>query len=96
MGIVEHDMKIFQRYGKKCKTVGYFEGFTPVILTKDVNFIKAVMMKDFSNFVNKRVTITFVFQLKLLIIYKNTFLICYSTSSIDLKIALIFLNKIVI
>ena len=52
IGIQEYDMNLLKKYGK---TVGYFEGHTPVILTKDVKFIKAVMIKDFSSFVNRRV-----------------------------------------
>ena len=52
MGILDYDLSIFKKYGK---TVGYFEGSQPVVLTKDLRFIKAVMVKDFSNFVNKRV-----------------------------------------
>ena len=61
VGIAEYDLNVFKKYGK---TVGYFEGTQPVILTKDVKFIKAVMIKDFSNFVNRRVSIFFL-KLKL-------------------------------
>ena len=53
MGISNYDRNIFEKYGK---TLGYFEGSQPVILTKDVKFIKAVMIKDFSCFVNRRVS----------------------------------------
>jgi hypothetical protein len=52
VGIAEYDMKTFKKYGK---TYGFFEGSSPVIVTKDVKFIKAVMIKDFSSFVNRRV-----------------------------------------
>ena len=63
VGIAEYDLNVFKKYGK---TVGYFEGSQPVILTKDVKFIKAVMIKDFSNFVNRRVSI---FKAKALLKY---------------------------
>lgn len=69
VGIAEYDLSIFKKYGK---TVGYFEGSTPVILTKDVKFIKAVMIKDFSHFVNRRVGIshiTFVIKFFIFLIY---------------------------
>jgi hypothetical protein len=52
-GFPKHDAEIMQKYGK---TVGYFEGEMPVILTTDPNFIKSVMMKDFSCFINHRVS----------------------------------------
>lgn len=47
-----HDMDIFKTYGK---TVGYFEGAIPVILTNDIKFMKAFLIKDFGSFVNRRV-----------------------------------------
>ena len=56
-GIAQYDIDIFKKYGK---TLGYFEGSQPVILTKDVKFIKAVMIKDFSCFVNRRVSLIFL------------------------------------
>lgn len=52
-GLSSFDIEIFKKYGK---TVGYFEGTRPVIVTKDVNFLKSVMVKDFSHFVNRRVS----------------------------------------
>ena len=54
IGFTNYDKKLFTQYGK---TVGYFEAFTlrPIVLTKDVNFIKKVLIKDFSSFVNRRV-----------------------------------------
>ena len=60
-GIANYDLSIFKKYGK---TVGYFEGSSPIIITKDVKFIKAVMIKDFSHFVNRRVSFLFVKWLK--------------------------------
>ena len=51
-GIADYDISTFKKYGK---TYGFFEGSSPVIVTKDVKFIKAVMIKDFSSFVNRRV-----------------------------------------
>nr|ATW72294.1 cytochrome p450 CYP3044A7 [Brachionus calyciflorus] len=50
-GFVNHDINIMKKYGR---TVGYFEGSSPVVLTTDVNFIKNVMIKDFNYFVNRR------------------------------------------
>jgi hypothetical protein len=51
-GIYQHDIDIFKTYGK---IVGYFEGPVPVILTTDLKFMKNVLIKDFSSFVNRRV-----------------------------------------
>jgi hypothetical protein len=45
-------MALVAKYGK---IVGVFEGSTPVIMTTDVAFMKAVMVKDFAHFVNRRV-----------------------------------------
>ena len=56
-GIANYDLSIFKKYGK---TVGYFEGSQPIIITRDVKFINAVLIKDFSHFVNRRVS--FLFQ----------------------------------
>lgn len=55
-GIHNYDMEIFKEYGK---TVGYFEGTQPVILTNDIKFMKAFLIKDFSSFVNRRVRAEF-------------------------------------
>ena len=61
-GMVHFDTEITKKYGK---TVGYFEGTQPAILTKDVKFLKAVMIKDFPSFVNRRVSLCFyIFKLK--------------------------------
>lgn len=51
-GPLVNDAELIKKYGKIC---GYFEGSTPVILTTDLKLIKAVMIKDFSSFVNRRV-----------------------------------------
>ncbi|CAF0881016.1 unnamed protein product [Brachionus calyciflorus] len=51
-GFADHDINIMTKYGR---TVGYFEGSTPVVLTTDVRFIKNVMIKDFNYFVNRRI-----------------------------------------
>ena len=53
-GMPYHDVEIMKKYGK---TIGYFEGETPVLLTTDVKFIKSVMIKDFSHFINHRVSL---------------------------------------
>lgn len=47
-----HDVEIIQKYGK---TLGYFEGSSPVVLTTDVQLIKRVLIKDFHFFVNRKV-----------------------------------------
>ena len=52
-GMSQYDMTNFKKYGK---TVGYFEGSQPILITKDLNFMKSVMIKDFSHFVNRRVS----------------------------------------
>ena len=68
-GLNKHDLDIIQKYGK---TIGYFEAEEPVILTTDVKFIKAVMIKDFGYFINRRVCIqnhflaNFIFQFNFL------------------------------
>jgi hypothetical protein len=51
-GLLGHDFDLIRTYGR---TVGSFEGQTPVILTADPEFIKSVMIKDFQYFVNRRV-----------------------------------------
>lgn len=56
LGLHKHDMEIFKTYGK---TVGYFEGSQPVILTNDLRLIKACLIKDFGSFVNRRVSTEF-------------------------------------
>jgi hypothetical protein len=57
-GIADYDISTFKKYGR---TYGFFEGSSPVIVTKDVKFIKAVMIKDFSSFVNRRVSEIFIY-----------------------------------
>jgi hypothetical protein len=52
LGLNNYDIAMFNKYGK---TFGYFEGSQPVVLTTDVKFIKAVMIKDSNNFINRRV-----------------------------------------
>jgi thromboxane-A synthase len=44
-------MDLIRKYGR---TVGYFDGTRPVILTTDAAFIKHFMIKDFNSFVNRR------------------------------------------
>jgi hypothetical protein len=56
-GILAHDMSLIEKYGKIC---GAFEGATPVLMTSDVAFIKAVMIKDFAHFVNRRVRMSHI------------------------------------
>ena len=53
-GLHKNDENILNEFGK---TSGYFEGPTPIILTKDAGLIKAVTVKEFSSFTNRRVSI---------------------------------------
>lgn len=50
-GLHKNDENILTAYGK---TAGYFEGATPMILTKDAGLIKAVTVKEFNSFTNRR------------------------------------------
>ena len=52
-GLAKHDEFIFEKY--KSDIVGYHESSLPIILCRDVDMIKHVMVKDFSHFVNRRV-----------------------------------------
>ena len=60
-GISNFDEQLFDKY--KSDIVGYFEGSTPNIISKDVDMIRHVMVKDFAHFVNRRVN-TLEFSLK--------------------------------
>jgi hypothetical protein len=51
-GVVKFDVDVFKQYGK---TLGYFEGSSPSLMTIDVDLIKAITIKDFHNFTNRRV-----------------------------------------
>ena len=51
-GLTENHQELIRKYGK---TVGVFDGFTPMIITADVNLIKNITIRDFSHFVNHRV-----------------------------------------
>lgn len=53
-GIPKYDQALIKSYGKIVKST--FGGL-PLILTTDPKFIKSVMIKDFSHFVNRRVII---------------------------------------
>jgi hypothetical protein len=59
-GIACYDEEIFKKYGN---IVGYHEATAPVILCRDVEMIKHVMVKDFNNFVNRRVLTLALFTL---------------------------------
>ena len=52
-GFIKYDEDIFDEYGNDI--IGYFEGSTPVVLCRDIDMIKHVMVKDFSSFTNRRV-----------------------------------------
>lgn len=51
-GLIQNDFLLIKKYGK---TVGFYEGFMPVIMTTDLKLIKAFCIKDFGTFVNRRV-----------------------------------------
>jgi cytochrome P450 family 3 subfamily A len=48
-GLVEHDMS-FRKYGS---VVGTFQGRTPILMIFDVEILKQILIKDFSNFTNR-------------------------------------------
>lgn len=52
-GLVQNDMEVMKKYGK---TIGFFEGSIPAIMTIDPKFIKTFGIKDFGSFVNRRVS----------------------------------------
>jgi hypothetical protein len=54
-GIPKYDQELIKKYGKIVKSS--FGGL-PFILTTDPKFIKAVMIKDFDYFRNRRVNIS--------------------------------------
>lgn len=54
-GLIEFDKELINKYGKDKKIVGYFEGSTPFILCADPEMIKQIAIKDFCNFINRRV-----------------------------------------
>lgn len=51
-GLIKNDMALMKKYGK---TVGFFEGVSPVIMTIDTKLIRAFCIKDFGSFTNRRV-----------------------------------------
>ena len=51
-GFTENHQELIRKYGK---TVGVFDGTTPIIITADVNLIKNITIRDFNHFVNHRV-----------------------------------------
>ena len=51
-GLTTHDEELMTEYGR---VVGYFEGSTPNLMITDVKLIRAALIKDFNNFVNRRV-----------------------------------------
>ena len=51
-GIVYADLDLVAKYGN---TYGAFYGSTPAVCSADIDLIKAGMVKDFSNFVNRKV-----------------------------------------
>ena len=68
-GIREYDDELLRKHGK---TVGFFQGPYPVVLTSDLKFIKAVLIKDFSSFTNRRVSF-FFYMFSHLFLQKLTF-----------------------
>lgn len=55
-GLIQNDIKHVKTYGR---ISGFFEGSTPVIIVTDLRFLKTMMIKDFSSFVNRRVIDSF-------------------------------------
>jgi hypothetical protein len=58
-GLTTHDEELMRKYGK---VAGYFEGSTPNLMISDVKLIRATFIKDFGNFVNRRVILINLFQ----------------------------------
>ncbi|CAF1072972.1 unnamed protein product [Brachionus calyciflorus] len=50
-GLPYNDLALIKKYGR---TIGYFEGTTPVVLTADSKFIKSILIKDFKTFANRK------------------------------------------
>lgn len=66
------------KFGKTCV---YYEGATPVVLTKDLNLIRNVFIKDFStSFVDRHVIIEFEFEFDHQFLFILTF-ICFKVIS---------------
>nr|QUF59370.1 cytochrome p450 CYP3044B3 [Brachionus angularis] len=49
-GMPYYHKQLIEKYGK---TMGYYEGSTPIILTTDPKLLKLILIKDFSNFTNR-------------------------------------------
>nr|QST15048.1 CYP360A8 protein [Diaphanosoma celebensis] len=49
--IMEFDLNLFKKYGK---VFGFFEGTSPNLFVADAEWIRAVTVKDFDHFVNRR------------------------------------------
>jgi len=49
---IDHDLELVQKYGR---VTGTFDGNLPNLLITDADFVRAVMIKDFSHFINRRV-----------------------------------------
>lgn len=52
--IPEHDKKLVGKFGK---VFGYYDGMNPNLWITDTSLIKQIFVKDFDNFVNRRVNI---------------------------------------
>ena len=50
-GLPYNDLIMSQKYGK---TLGYYEGSTPVVETTDLKLLKSILIKDFGVFTNRR------------------------------------------
>ncbi len=50
---IEYDLLLFRKYGK---VFSYFEGNSPNLYVADTEWIRAIAIKDFDHFVNRRVT----------------------------------------
>lgn len=50
--IPQYDKDMVKKYGR---VLGYFDGTLPNLWTTDIELIKAVFVKDFDHFINRRV-----------------------------------------
>lgn len=80
-GLIQNDMVLMKKYGK---TIGFFEGSNPVVMTIDPRLVKAICIKDFSSFVNRRVIFIPLFHFLIISLFsKITMNLKFILKSID-------------